>query len=69
VYSPVFGSPESTANCIPFLSRSSVHFISANDSIIGVPLGFAAAADFSALSSPSAVERLIAAINKKSLLM
>ena len=35
VYSPVLGSPESTANCMPFLSGSSVHFRSANETIRG----------------------------------
>jgi len=35
VYSPFVGSPESTANSMPFLSASSVHFRSANDNISG----------------------------------
>ena len=69
VYSPVFGSPDNTANCMPFLSGSSVHFRSVNDTINGVPSDFVAAADVSTLSSPTAAEKLSATIIKTSLLI
>src|SRR5208283_116371 len=38
VYSPFLGSPDNTANCMPSLSGSSVHFRSASDTISGALL-------------------------------
>jgi hypothetical protein len=67
VYGPVFGSPERTLNCIPFLSGNSVHFSSVNDTIIGVLLSFAVAAGLSGLLH--AAERITAAITRKILLI
>src|SRR6185503_14407375 len=36
VYEPVLGSPDSTENCMPFLSGRSVHFSSQNETMSGV---------------------------------
>jgi hypothetical protein len=54
---------------MPFLSGSSVHFKSVNETIIGVPPGFDAVADLFAFSSPNAAETLITISNTKTLLM
>src|SRR5207253_10657889 len=67
VYAPVFGSPERTLNCIPFLSGDSVHFSSVNDTIIGVLLSFAVTAGLSGLLH--AAERIITAVIRKILLI
>jgi hypothetical protein len=54
VYAPFLGSPESTANCMPFLSGRSIHFNSVNDTISGAGVGCRVA--FCVLGSACEVE-------------
>src|SRR5204863_9456776 len=56
VYGPVLRSPESTVNCMPFLSASSTHFKSANDTITGILLSCFCAASCAKIDTQSDAE-------------